>query len=107
MYKKYNTLLKTKQYTVGRTINRKTFLTSLKLTIEKNGIIFPSDDCENVIKNELYTPENLYKIYADQNSDNLFIHMNISISYHIDDLTAFINKLQNKAKSNWFIRNQT
>ena len=36
--------------------------TSLKLTIEKNGIIFPSDDCENVIKNELYTPESLYKI---------------------------------------------
>ena len=36
-------------------------LTSLKLTIEKNNI-FPSDDCENVIKNELYTPENLYKI---------------------------------------------
>ena len=30
-------------------------LTLPKLTIEKNEILFPSDDCENVIKNELYT----------------------------------------------------
>ena len=30
-------------------------LTFPKLTIEKNEILFPSDDCENVIKNELYT----------------------------------------------------
>ena len=27
-------------------------LTSPKLTIEKNEILLPSDDCENVIKNE-------------------------------------------------------
>ena len=53
-------------------------LISPKLTIEKNQILFPSDDCENVIKNELYTPENFYKINTDQTSDNLFIHMNIS-----------------------------
>ena len=66
-------------------------LTSRTLTIEKNEIIFPYDDCENVMKNELYTPENFYKIDADQNSDNLFIHMSISsISYHTDNLTAFI-----------------
>ena len=39
-------------------------LTFPKLTIKKKKrIIFPSDDCENVIKNELYSPENLYKIY--------------------------------------------
>ena len=74
-------------------------LASPKLTIEKNGLIFPSDDCENVIKNELYTPENVYKIKVDQNSDNLFIHMNISsISYHIDHLTAFINNCKIKPK---------
>ena len=61
-------------------------LTSPKLTIEKNKILFPSDDCENVIKNELYTPENFYKVNRDQNSDNLFIHMNMSsIFYHIDE----------------------
>ena len=63
--------------------------TSPKLTIDRNEILFPSDDCENVIKNELYTPENFHKKNTDQNSDNFFIHMNISsISYHIDDLTA-------------------
>ena len=74
-------------------------LTSPKLTIEKSKIIFPSDDCENVIKNELYTPESFYKIDADQNSDNLFIHMNISsISYHIDNSTAFMNNCKIKPK---------
>ena len=78
MHKKYNTLLKTKRCTVGRTNDRKTSHLSKK-------------DCENVTKNELYTPENFYKINADQNSDNLFIHINISsISCHIDDLNAFI-----------------
>ena len=75
-------------------------LTSPKLTIEKkNRIIFPSDDCENVIKSELYTPENFYKINAAQNSDNLFILMNISsVSCHIDNLTAFINNCKIKPK---------
>ena len=74
-------------------------LTSPKLTVRKIGIIFPSDDCENVIKTELYTPENFYKINADKNSDNLFIHMNISsISNHIDYLTAFINNCKIKPK---------
>ena len=42
-------------------------LDSAKLTIEKNEILFPSDDCENVIKNELYTHENFYKINTNQN----------------------------------------
>ena len=85
MHKKYNTLLKTKRCTVGRTNDRKTS------HLSKN-------DCENVTKNELYTPENFYKINADQNSDNLFIHINISISYHIDDLNAFINNFKIKSK---------
>ena len=74
-------------------------LTSPKLTIEKNEIFFLSDDCENVIKNELYTPENFYKINTDQNSDNLFIHMNISsISYHVDNLTPLINNCKIKPR---------
>ena len=74
-------------------------LTSPKLTIEKNEILLPSDDCENVIKNELYAPENFYKIKTNQNSDNLFIHMNISsISYRIDDLTALINNCKIKPR---------
>ena len=47
-------------------------LTSPKLTIEKSEILFPSDDCENIIKNELYTPENFYKINTDQDSDKLY-----------------------------------
>ena len=99
MYKKYNTLLKTKWYTVGRTNDRKTSHLSKTNYQKKNRIIFPSDDCENVIKNELYSPENFYKKNADQNSDNLLIHMNISsISYHIDDLTAFINNCKIKPK---------
>ena len=98
MYKKYNTLLKTKWYTVGRTNDRKTSNLS-KTNYKKNGIIIPSDDCENVIKNELYTPENFCKINTDQNSNNLFIHMNISsISYPIDDLAALINNCKIKPK---------
>ena len=28
------------------------FLTCPKLTIERNEILFPSDDCENIVKNE-------------------------------------------------------
>ena len=98
MYKKYNTLLKTKWYTVGRTNDRKTSNLS-KTNYKKNEIIFPSDDCQNVIKNELYTPENFCKINTDQNSNNLFIHMNISsISYPIDDLAALINNCKIKPK---------
>ena len=78
---------------------REKLFASPKLTTEKNGIIFPSDDCENVIKNKLYSPENFYKINAEQNSDNLFRHMNISsTSYHIDDLTAFINSCKIRPK---------
>ena len=37
---------------------------------------------ENFIKNELYTPENFYKINTDQNANNLFIHLNINFLPH-------------------------
>ena len=74
-------------------------LTSAKLPIEKNEIIFPYDDYENVIKNERYIPENFCKINTDKNSDILFIPMNISsISYHTDDLTVLINTCKIKPK---------
>ena len=77
-------------------------LTSPKLTIIKNEITCSSDNFVKMLSKMNLTQQKIY-IKSDQNSDNLFIHMNISISYHIDDLTALI--LQNKAQSNWFIRN--
>ena len=74
-------------------------LTFPNLTIEKNEILFHSDDCENIIKNKLRIPEIFYKLNTDHIFDNLFIHMKISpVSYCTEDLTALINNCKIKPK---------
>ena len=53
-----------------------------------------SDDAEDyyAAKTELMTPDNFYQI-NNNNSNNLFLHMNISsVSYHIDDLNNELQK---------------
>ena len=73
-------------------------LTSPKLLSTNNYLLFPDEECKNAAKTELITPDNFYQI-NNNNSNNLFLHMNISsVSYHIDDLNAFIMNCKNKPK---------
>ena len=94
MYKKYSTQLKTKWYAVGRTNGKKTSHLS-KTNFRKKWNHFSLWQ----LWKSYDTPENFYKINTDQNSDNLFIYMNISsISYHTHDLTALTNNFKIKPK---------
>ena len=73
-------------------------LTSPKLLSTNDYLLFPDEECENAAKTELMTPDDFYQI-NNNNSNNLFLHMNISsVSYHIDDLSTFIMNCKNKAK---------
>ena len=60
-------------------------------------LLFPNEECDIAAKTELMTPDDFYQI--NNNSNNLFLHMNISsVSYHIDDLNTFIMNCKNKPK---------
>ena len=73
-------------------------LTSPKLLSTNDYLLFPDEECENAAKTELMTPDDFYQI-NNNNSNNLFLHMNISsVSYHIDDLNTFIMNCKNKPK---------
>ena len=73
-------------------------LTSPKVLSTNNYILSPDEEGENASKTELMTPGGFYQINSN-NSNNLFLHMNISsVSYHTDDLNIFIancKKFQN------------
>ena len=72
--------------------------TSPKLLSTNDYLLFPDEECENAAKTELMTPDDFYQI-NNNNSNNLFLHMNISsVSYHIDDLNTFIMNCKNKPK---------
>ena len=76
-------------------------LTSPKLLSTNDYLLFPDEECENAAKTELMTPDDFYQI-NNNNSNNLFLHMNISsVSYHIDDLNTFIMNCKNKPKVIW------
>ena len=51
--------------------------TSPKLLSTNNYLHFPDEECENAAKTELMAPNDLYRIKSN-NSNNLFLHMNIS-----------------------------
>ena len=73
-------------------------LTSPKLFSTHDNLLFPDEEYENAAKTELMTPDDFYQI-NNNNSNNLFLHMNISsVSYHIDDLNTFIMNCKNKPK---------
>ena len=73
-------------------------LTSPKLLSPNDYILFPDEECENAAKTKLMTPDGFYQI-NNNNSNNLFLHMNISsVSYYIDDLNTFIMNCKNKPK---------
>ena len=73
-------------------------VTSPKLLLTNDCLLFPDEECENASKTELVTPDDFYQI-NNKNSNNLFWHMNISsISYHIDDLNTFIMNCKNIPK---------
>ena len=61
-------------------------LTSPKLLSKNDYLLFPDKEYQNIAKTELMTPDDFYQMNSN-NSNNLFLHMNISsVSYHIDDL---------------------
>ena len=73
-------------------------LTSPKLLSTNDYLLFPDEECENAAKTELMTSDDFYQI-NNNNSNNLFLHMNISpVSYHTDDLSTFIMNCKNKPK---------
>ena len=73
-------------------------LTSPKLLSTNNYLHFPDEECENAAKTELMAPNDLYRIKSN-NSNNLFLHMNISsFFFDIDDLRTYIMICQNKLK---------
>ena len=73
-------------------------LTSPKLWSANDYLLFPEEECKNAAKTELMTPDDFYQI-NNNNSNNLFFHMNISsVSYHTDDLNTFIINCKNKPK---------
>ena len=54
------------------------------------------------VTNEIFTPDEFHNHLKTLLPSNLYIHMNISLSYHIDDLKSLITNYQIKqAKSNW------
>ena len=72
-------------------------LTSPKL-LSNNYLHFPDEECKNAAKSELMAPNDLYQINSN-NSNDLFLHMNISsVSHDIDDLRTYIMICQNKLK---------
>ena len=73
-------------------------LTSSKLLSTNDYLLFPDEEYENAAKTQLITSDDLYQI-NNNNSNNLFLHMNISpVSYHTDDLSTFIMNCKNKPK---------
>ena len=73
-------------------------LTSPKLLLTNDNLLFPDEECENAAKTEVMTPDDFYQV-INNNSNNLFLLMNISsVFYHIDDLNTFIMNWKIKPK---------
>ena len=73
-------------------------LTSPKLLLTNDYLLFLDEECENVAKTGLMTPDNSYQI-CNNNSNNFFLHLNICpVSYHNYDLHTFILNGKNKPK---------
>ena len=75
-------------------------ITSTKLILSNNQILFPNDDTENIRKNQYLTPNDFYEIQNTTKSKRqLCKDINISaISYHIDDLVSLITNCKTKPK---------
>ena len=68
-----------------------TLITSPKLVLSNNKLLFPDDDTENIPKNQCLTPNNFFEIQNTTKRNQLYVHLNIFyISYHIDDLVSLI-----------------
>ena len=73
-------------------------LTSPKLLLTNDHLLFPDEECENAAKTEVMTPDDFYQV-INNNSNNHFLHMNISsVFYHIDDLNTFVMNWKIKPK---------
>ena len=72
--------------------------TSLRLSSTSNYLLFPDEECENLAKTELLTPDD----FCQTNNNNLnrvFSHMNFSlVSYHIDDRNTLSKDCKSKSK---------
>ena len=72
-------------------------ITSPKLILSNNQLLFPNGNPINIPKNQYLTPNDFYEIQNTAKSKQLYIHLNISaISYHIDDLVSLITNCKTK-----------
>ena len=74
-------------------------ITSPKLIIKENQVIFLIDKQGSVTTNEIFTPDEFHNYLKTLLPSNLYLHMNIlSLSYNIDDLKSLITNCQVKPK---------
>ena len=72
--------------------------TSPRLSSTSNYLLFPDEECENLAKTELLTPDDFCQT-NNNNLNRLFSHMNLSlVSYHIDDLNTLSKDCKSKSK---------
>ena len=62
-----------------------------RTVINKRLLIFVDEECKNVAKTELFTPDNFYQI-NNNDLNNPFLHIFLQSLYHIDDLSTCKNK---------------
>ena len=55
-------------------------ITSPKLILSNNQLLFPNNYTENILKNQYLTPNDFYKIQNTRKSKQLSIYLNISQS---------------------------
>ena len=65
-------------------------MTSQKQIVTENQIIFPTDKQSFVTAKEIFTPDEFYNHLKTLLPSNLYLHMNISLPYHSDDLKSLI-----------------
>ena len=72
--------------------------TSPRLSSTSNYLLFPDEECENLAKTELLTPDDFCQA-NNNNLNRLFSHMNFSlVSYHIDDVNTLTKDCKSKSK---------
>ena len=72
--------------------------TSTKQITQENQVIFPNDKQSSVTTNEIFTTHEFHIHLKNLLPGNLYLNMNISLSYHIDGLKSLIINWQVKPK---------
>ena len=71
---------------------------SPRLSSTNDYLLFPDEECKNLAKTELLTPDDFCQTNSN-NLNSLFLHMNFSsVSYHIDDLNTLTKDCKSKSE---------